>query len=339
VSQRPDYAAEIRRTLVHPRAVCDRLGLMKGALTQSGQGVTINCPAHGERTPSCSVTVGKDGTLRFRCFGCQATGDVLTLVATVHDLDLRADFKEVLLAAAELAGLTHVVDELNDRKPYEPRPLPDLPEPGPDREYPDAVAVASLWALAGSVADDPASGGHLVGRGLDARTVASLDLLRAIPNGALLPLWARYRGRPWTESGHRMITRVYDAAGAVRSVRAWRVEGDAPAKRLPPGGHKATGLVMANRRAQELLAGERMPPRLVVVAEGEPDFITCSVAWPTLAVFGITSGSWSDEFAQRIPLGSEVVVRTHNDAAGDKYAGEIIKTVKLRAVVRRSEAA
>lgn len=336
---RPDYAAEIRRTLVHPRAVCDRLGLLKGATTQSGHGVTVCCPAHGERTPSCSVTIGRDGTLRFRCFGCQATGDVLTLVATVHDLDIRTDFREVLLAAAELAGLSQVVDELNDRKPYEPRPLPELPEPGPERDYPDAADVASLWAMGGSVLDDPAAGGHLVGRGLDARAVASLDLLRALPVGAALPSWARYRGRPWTESGHRMIARVFDAAGVFRSVRAWRVEGEAAAKRLPPGGHKATGLVLANRLGQELLTGKRAVPTVVVVSEGEPDFATAATAWPRVAVFGITSGSWSDDFAKRIPLGSEVIVRTHNDAAGDKYAGEIVKSVKARAVVRRTEAA
>lgn len=336
---RPDYAAEIRRTLVHPRAVCDLLGLLKGALTQTGQGVTICCPAHGERTPSCSVTIGRDGTLRFKCFGCQATGDVLTLVATVHDLDLRGDFKAVLLEAAEIAGLSQIVDELNDRKPYEPRPLPNLPEPGPERDYPDAADVTALWTLGGSVLDDPVSGGHLVGRGLDARAVASLDLARALPVTGLLPNWARYRGKPWTESGHRMIVRVFDAAGACRSVRAWRVEGDAPAKRLPPGGHKATGLVMANRAAQEILTGKRAVPTVVVVSEGEPDFVTAATAWPRLAVFGITSGSWSDDFARRVPLGSEVIVRTHNDAAGDKYAGEIIKSVKARAVVRRSEAA
>ncbi len=335
---RPDYAAEIRRTLVDPLQVCDRLGLNKGAIRQP-RGVTICCPAHGERNPSCSVTIGRDGTLRFRCFGCQATGDVLTLVATVHDLDLRSDFKEVLLAAAELAGLTQIVDELNDRKPYEPRPLPELPEPGPERDYPDASEVEALWRLGGSVLTDPAAGGHLVGRGLDARTVASLDLARALPVTGLLPSWARYRGKPWTESGHRMIVRVFDAAGTCRSLRAWRIEGEAAAKRLPPGGHKATGLVLANRPGHEILTGKRTSPTVVVVSEGEPDWVSACVSWHGVAVFGITSGSWSEDFAKRIPLGSEVIVRTHNDPAGDKYADEIIQTVKTRAVVRRKEAA
>lgn len=335
---RPDYAAEIRRTLTEPLVACEALGLLKGAVRQPS-GVTILCPAHGERTPSCSVTRGRDGTIRFKCHGCQATGDLLTLVATVHDLDVRTDFKAVLLEAAGLAGLSQIVDELNERQPYQPRALPPMPEPEPERDYPPAAEVEALWALAGSVADDPVAGGHLVGRKLDARAAASLELLRVIPVGARLPGWARYRGKPWNESGHRMIARVFDAAGACRSLRAWRVEGDAPAKRLPPGGHRADGLVLANKRARELLTGERAAPRLVVVSEGEPDFICASLAWPNVAVFGITSGSWTESFAARIPIGSEVVIRTHNDQAGDKYADAILKTVKARAVVRRTEAA
>jgi len=338
MTTRPDYAAEIRRTLTKPIVACELLGLLKGA-TRQPSGVTILCPAHGERTPSCSVTRGRDGTIRFKCHGCQATGDLLTLVATVHDLDLRSDFKAVLLEAAQLAGLSQIVDELNERQPYTPRPLPELPEPEPERDYPPTSEVEAVWAAGGPVVDDPEAGGHLVGRGLDARTVTSLDLLRALPRGASLPSWARYHGRSWTASGHRMVARAYDAAGACRSVRAWRVEGDAVAKRLPPSGHRATGLVLANRRAVEMLRAERPAPRVVVVCEGEPDMVTCSVVWPALAVIGITSGSWSEDFAKRIPIGSEVVVRTHNDQAGDKYAAEVIRTVKTRAVVRRTEAA
>lgn len=334
----PDYAREIRRVLTDPIKVCAGLGLSKGA-QRSQQGCMILCPAHSERSPSCSVTRGRDGTIRFKCHGCQATGDLLTLVATVHDLDLRTDFKAVLLEAAQMGGLLHIVEELNDRKPYEPRSLPELPEPEPERDYPPASEVAALWALAGSVLDDPASGGHLVGRKLDARAAASLGLLRAIPDGVPLPGWARYRGKSWVQSGHRMITRVFDASGACRSLRAWRVEGDAAAKRLPPGGHRADGLVLANKRAQELLTGERPAPRVIVIQEGEPDWVVGAIAWPTLAVFGITSGSWNDDFARKVPIGSEVIVRTHNDQAGDKYAEAIIKSVCNRAVVRRTEAA
>jgi hypothetical protein len=34
------------------------------------------------------------------------------------------------------------------------------------------------------------------------------------------------------------------------------------------------------------------------------------------AIFGITSGSWSDELAARIPSGTRIIVRTHHDQAG-----------------------
>lgn len=338
MNPRPDYAAEVRRNLVDPRAVCDRLGLLNGATKQTGGGVTIVCPAHAERTPSCSVTQGPDHTLRFRCFGCGASGDALTLVGLVHGLDARTNFREILLEAAQLAGLHQVVDELNDRKPYEPRALPPLPEPAPERDYPPAGDVFKLWTGCGSVADDGASSGLLVSRRLDPVQVARLELAKVLAADANVPSWASYGQRPWTRSGHRMIVPVFDAAGELRSVRAWKVEGDAPAKRLPPTGHRATGLVLANARARKLLT-DRSAPRRVVVCEGEPDAICWMLHRPDLAVFGIGSGSWSDDFAKRIPIGSEVLVRTHNDQAGDKYASEIIGTIKTRAVVRRSEAA
>lgn len=336
-NNRPDYAAEIRRSLTDPLVACDRLGLTKGA-TKSAAGVMICCPAHGDRTPSCSVTRGRDGTIRFKCHGCQATGDLLTLVAIVHDLDLRTDFRAVLLEAATLGGLHHVVAELNDRKPYEPRALPPLPEPEPERDYPPLPEVEALWGLAGSVAADPVAGGHLVGRGLDARLVESLGLARAIPAGATVPTWARYRGKAWSDSGHRLLVPVVDAKGDVRSVRSWRVEGDAAAKRLPPSGHKATGLALANGRARALLRAPASPKQIVVV-EGEPDFLSAAITWPTRPILGVLSGTWSEEFAARIPTGSEVIVMTHNDRAGDRYAEQIIGTIKTRAVVRRTEAA
>jgi len=55
-----------------------------------------------------------------------------------------------------------------------------------------------------------------------------------------------------------------------------------------------------------------------------------------MPVLGIVSGSWSQDFADRIPYGSELIVRTHHDDAGERYAAEIVKTTRDRAVVRRS---
>ncbi len=337
---RPDYASEIRRTLTDPRKLCDALGLSKGAERQS-TGLLICCPAHGERTPSCSVTRGKDGTIRVKCFGCDWTGDALTLVAVVHGLDVRNNFQEVLLEAAQVAGLHNVVDELRGKAEWKPRPLPPAPEPGPDPEYPPAGEVADVWEAGQDARGDAIAAKYLTGRKLDPDAASQFGLLRVLPTVAALPItmprWAHYGALSWQRSGHRMVVPVYDHTGEMRSLRAWRLEGDAPAKRVPPSGCKATGLLMANRNAVQLLK-QASAPRRVLVVEGEPDFLTAAVRWSELAIFGVISGGWTEDFAKRVPLGSEVIVATHHDEAGEKYAAHVIKTVRTRAVVSRSAA-
>lgn len=337
---KPDHAREIRVALADPRQLCEKLGLTKGAERQA-TGLLICCPAHGDRTPSCSVTRGRDGTIRVRCFACDWTGDALSLVAVVHQLDVRNDFREVLLEAAELAGLHQVVDEIRGAAEWKPRPAPLAPELGPDPEYPPADEVADVWEAGGDASGDPVAAKYLDSRRLDPRAASELGLLRVLPTADELPMplpaWARYGAVSWQRSGHRMVVPVYDHTGAMRSLRAWRIEGNAPAKRVPPVGCKATGLLMANRHAVQILR-ERCAPRRVLVVEGEPDFATAAVRWSSLAIFGVINGGWNEGFAERVPLGSEVIVATHHDDAGEKYAALVTKTVRSRAVVSRSAA-
>lgn len=335
---KPDYAREIRRTLTDPRKLCDALGLSKGAERQAN-GMLVCCPEHGDRTPSCSVTRGPDGTIRVRCFGCQWTGDALHLVASVHDLK---DFRETLLEAAQIAGLHQVVSELQGEAKWQPRALPPAPEATAPAEYPATAEVKALWETAQQADDDIRASAELVGRKIDPEKASQLGLARVLPpwpfDGYALPQWARYRGAWWPQSGHRLIVPVYSPDGVMRSVRAWRIEGDAPAKRLPPAGRKTTGLVMANALALRALELGAAPTQLLVV-EGEPDFLTAAIKWSDWPVFGVISGGWTAEFANKIPMGSEVLIGTHHDDAGHKYAEHVAKTVRTRAVVRRMAAA
>jgi hypothetical protein len=336
---RCDHAQEIKAHFTNARVLCEKLGLLNGATKQSGDGLTVLCPFHSERTGSCSVTRGPDGTVRFRCFGCDKSGDALHLIAAVHQLDISTQFKDVLLAAAEAAGLHAVIAEINGEKPYEKRQIPE-PKPSevpPERAYPAMSEVTGLYSACVSVTTDNAASGHLVGRKLDPDEVSRYDLARVLSRTQQLPRWAAYQGGTWRTSGHRMIVPMYDADGDLRSVRAWRIEGDAPVKRLPPSGCKATGLVLANQRARALLT-ERGSPCRILVVEGEPDYITAVLRWHWLPVFGLISGSWGPEFAARIPFGSEVVVMTHHDPAGDKYAELVHRSVRSRAQVIRSAA-
>ncbi|HEX2873568.1 MAG TPA: CHC2 zinc finger domain-containing protein [Polyangiaceae bacterium] len=339
-----DLAREIRQALSDPRALCHALELDKGAKRQTA-GLTILCPVHAERTPSCSVTRGDGGTVRVRCFGCDFTGDALTLIAVVRGIDVRSRFREVLAEGARLGGLHHVLAELEsgssppaDRPVVAPTRQQEAPRE-PERTYPPREELAALWAASGPVANDPGASGALVSRRIDPLDVDAQGLLRCFAQGIAhdrLPRWAAYQGQTWRDTGHRMLAKVFDQDGVWRSVRAWRVGDGSSPKRLPPAGHKAAGLVLANYLGARLLRGEPAPKRIVIV-EGEPDHLVRSIASPDLPVIGVLSGSWHPGYAERIPWGAEVVIRTHNDQAGDRYAEQIITTIRQRARVWRSQ--
>lgn len=201
--------------------------------------------------------------------------------------------------------------------------LPQEPPP-PPREYPDAAEVEALWTGAARVTDDPFASAMLDGRAIDPIAVAQRRLARVLAPGQDLPSWARYRGATWQETGHRLVLRAWDADGVCRSVRAWRVtEGDSP-KRLPPGGCRASGLVLANAAAWRVLRGGQADE--LVVSEGEPDWLTWATRWDG-AVLGIVSGSWTPELSARLENVERVIVRTDRDEAGDRYAEQILKSL------------
>ena len=327
---RPDYAREVRASLTDPRRVLTALGVdLRNAVPQHGGGLTICCPRHEERTPSCSVTVGPDGTIRVRCFGCGWSGDGLHLVAAVRDLPDRGAFLEILAEGAVVGGQHALADEIRGGARAPDRPAIVAPPPPPPREYPPADEVAALWASGASVADDAYASGYLVGRMIDPELVAARSLARVVARP--LPRWAAYGSRPWTDTGHTMVCRAWDAWGALRSVRACRVVDGATPKRLPPTGYRASELVLANRAAWCMLAGRGPPPSRVLVAEGEPDWLTLATVYPPdVAVLGIGSGAWSSAFAAAIPDGTDVVICTDPDGAGDRYAATILESLGER---------
>lgn len=336
-----DLAHQIRLALGNPAKLCTALGLEKGAKRQA-RGLSICCPVHGDRNPSCSVTVA-DGTVRVKCFSCDFTGDALTLIAVARGLDLRRSFREVLAEGCRIAGREDLLSELEtgrEGRPETPRTLQQTrpePSPEPERTYPPGSELRALWRDSGSCADDEQARAMLQGRGIDAADLDRAGLARCFRREIArdrLPRWASYQGQTWRDTGHRMLLRVFDADGVWQSVRAWRVGDGTSPKRLPPGGHKAAGLVLANRHAVAMLKGEPTTRR-IVVCEGEPDFVVRALATRGDPVFGIGSGGWHDGFAARVPYGAEVLVRTHRDRAGDGYAMKVLESVKHRAQVYR----
>lgn len=327
-----------------PFDACTRLGLQ---YRREGRSAFVLCPWHREKTPSCTVAIGSEGTLRVHCFACSETWDVFSLIAQLEGRDVTRDFPDVLSRAAELVGRWDVVDELAGRevkREAAPMPARPLPEPEPERLYPTETELDALLTACVRVTSDREVSNWIRSRGLDPLDVAIRGLAVALPPSAALPPWARYRGESWVETGHRLIVECFDAHGVARSVRGCRVtDGDSP-KRLPPAGCRASGLVLADAMGQEMLA-HGWPlwagaPRVVIV-EGEPDFLTMAcelelLETPPHAVLGIWSGSWSADIAARIPDGAKVAVWTDADEAGEKYAAAIRGSLEPRCkVIRR----
>lgn len=329
-SDRKDQAREIRFAIVDVRMVCERLGMLSGggSFLRQAAGLIVRCPWHTDKSPSCSVRIARDGTIAAKCHACGASGDVFSLVAAVHGLSTKRDFREVMILAAELGGLHAIVHELETGREDEGRPRvpPPRVELEPERDYPPQADVDALWAACVPTSEDAEVSAWLVSRGLDPETVDGSDLARALPPSAPTPWWASWQRNRWVDIGHRLLFPMRNSLGQIRSVRAGRVvDGESP-KRLPPGGHRASAVVLADELGVALLSGARLPSRVVIV-EGEPDYLAMATVrhhTPT-AVIGIVSGSWTHEFAFRFPegCGIEVILWTDRDAAGDRYASEI----------------
>jgi hypothetical protein len=198
------------------------------------------------------------------------------------------------------------------------------------------------------VGDESEVAEWLNSRALDAGAVEDFGLARALPSDVLQPRWARYQRQTWGEAGYRLLLPMFDKLGALRSLRARRViPGEGP-KNLAPAGCSTGGLVMADALGRRLLATGQCPegwpaavPLRVVVAEGEPDFLTWGTRFSDAdatapAVLGVVSGGWTSGIAGRLPDGARVIVRTHLDEAGEKYARAVHESLRGRCTLLRA---
>jgi DNA primase len=109
-----DRVPELRARLNNAAALVASLSLRTAPRATAKQAM-ICCPAHAERTPSCSVRLAKDGTLACRCHACGWTADALGLIGITEGL---TEFPDVLKRAAELAGAPSLAEPIEvARKP------------------------------------------------------------------------------------------------------------------------------------------------------------------------------------------------------------------------------
>lgn len=219
-------------------------------------------------------------------------------------------------------------------------------EPLPPREpvYPDDAETFVAGCVDGS--KSPAITSWVEARGISVHDFAASKM------GVMF----RERGGPpaWASGprGYELVVPLFDPDGLCRGARLrWCATEDDPiagvletpapngAKTRAMTGFDSAGLVMANIAGWLLLAKRVLPSKIWIV-EGEPDVLTISVALMKAgradhAVFGLFSGAWTWAMARAIPEGSEVILATHEDLQGRKYAEEVQESLHGRATIKR----
>jgi len=302
------------------RTVATALGLQ--AMTRGSYGPCPCCGAERRGSHDKRGPIGvRDG---WRCWVCGETGDTLRLVRETTACsfpDVRAWF------AAR--GWCEAAD---NRPPPEPvKPPTPAPRTEPKGYPPDA---AEVWARCLPATRDRAVTDWLRDR-LGEHWLDAAPFVRALSRE---PRWASYRGSSWALLGYRAVIPLFDSAGVLRSVRSRRVcPGDGP-KTLPPAGFDVGGLCMLNPPALALLRKQPLQgwpaPLPIVVTEGEPRFLAWSMRRRE-CVFGIYSGAWTAGHAAAIPAGSNVLIETDHDGAGDRYFNTVLESLGGRCSVRR----
>jgi DNA primase len=329
--KRGDEAARLKALAGDARAVCTALGLLRGKRGRDWQyqprGVVIRCPNHAERTPSCSVRTGRDGTLTAHCMGCRWSANVFGLVAILERLDVHRDFPRILGRVASIVGVSP--EDLMSSG-YEPPPVPP-PPPTLDVRTFDAIAqiIAARCPLKGDVAS------YLRSRGLHEAALAhgwcalptnrrALSTLRDVIVATVgLDAWTisglSRDGGGWTWPLHGLVIPWRTRAGLVTTIQRRRVPGPRDDARTPKY------VFPSGRQPSTLYGVDRMqlgPSTTLAFVEGAMDALAFEVLAArngldacVLGVAGVDG--WQPEFALTA-AGRSVLVASDNDQGGEK---------------------
>ena len=201
--------------------------------------------------------------------------------------------------------------------------------------------MGALWLASRSVIADPETSAYVARRGWSPETLLYLDLVRATPAReayAWPRWWPAGRARCW-----RLVSRVWSPGGELLGLhgRAVRPVPEVDGKPLPKAlGHRMRGRGwLANPAALTWIRGRAAP--IIAVAEGITDWIALSCwahsrggPWASLPIIGGMSGSFQS--IRELPVqNTRLLVATHADTAGDRYAEEINRAAGRLAEVCR----
>lgn len=321
-------AEAVKRSLSDPAAVAQALGLKA---KRQARGVIVCCPWHDEKTGSCSIIRGADGTISVKCFGCQHTGDVFSLVAAVSGLNVRTDFPAVVEKAAAIAGgVAMFATTGGGIGGFDPKPEP-----------PAIVPIST--ALFDKIANCLAPVRHIpeVERYVRSRHLDPEELM-AVPNGFVEDAIANVGPEAWRRSGldrprdgepglawpmHKLVIPWRDSDGRVFTIQR-RTLTDFKPKYVFPNG----------RRPRTPFGCERKPgpAAATVFVEGALDAIALrtiavweGLDWYVLAIPGVQNWdvAWAEYARDRV-----AIVAMDLDVAGER-ASEMMMSQLRRVTV------
>jgi DNA primase len=312
----PGFLEELRTRLQVSDVVGKRVPLQRSTKGE----FKACCPFHKEKTPSFTVNDQKGF---FYCFGCGATGDVISFVMQ-HD---RLSFMEAIEMLASQAGLEVPKAEPEDRARFErQKTLYDVVESA------CAFFEAELRGLGGRAARD-----YLKGRGLDGDTISRFRLGFAPTDGGKLIKHLRGQGfqdamieevglarRPddgrdlYSFFRNRVIFPVADRRGRTVAFGGRIMEGDGPKYINSPDNplfHKGQLLYGMFRARQSASQGQT-----VIVAEGYMDVIALVRAGFEAAVAPLGTALTEEQIVELWKMAPVPVLCFDGDEAGRRAA-------------------
>lgn len=312
----PGFLEELRTRLQVSDVVGKRVPLQRSTKGE----FKACCPFHKEKTPSFTVNDQKGF---FYCFGCGATGDVISFVMQ-HD---RLSFMEAIETLASQAGLEVPKAAPEDRAKFErQKTLYDVVEAT------CAFFEADLRGPGGRVARE-----YLKGRGLDGDTVSRFRLGFAPGDGGKLIKHLRGQGfqdamieevglarRPddgrdlYSFFRNRVIFPVADKRGRIVAFGGRIMEGDGPKYINSPDNplfHKGNLLYGMSRARQAASQGHT-----VIVAEGYMDVIALVRAGFEAAVAPLGTALTEEQIVELWKMTPVPVLCFDGDEAGRRAA-------------------
>lgn len=250
------------------------------ALSRAGRELVGQCPFHDDRTPSLSVSDEKG---LFHCFGCHASGDVITYTMLIEGLDF-VDAVE-LLEHGEL-----------------PAALPPMRLPSVEREPFDRQLLARrIWESAVEELQDTPVQAYLLSRGL------YLEMLR--DTSSLRYATLAYPGQ---EGLHPvLVAAVRNEQGDVVGVQRTFLQPDG--RKLDVDKPK---LSLGSIKGNFIQIGE--PTEEMMICEGLEDGLTLSASYSN----GIRVAAGANMLSA-IPVGPQcrrILIAADNDLAGQTAA-------------------